>query len=49
MPKGRHEAGGRVDEPNVGAVLGDEPLHIVAPVPAARLADDGQRRRADVS
>src|ERR1700733_8894836 len=37
-----------VSRPPPGAVLGDEPFHVVAPAPPARLTDDRQRRGAYV-
>ena len=41
----RHQEFGQL---GVGAMRGDEPGDVVAPMPAAPLADDGDRRLADV-
>ena len=38
----------KLGQPHVGAMLGDEPLDVVAPASAARLAHDLDGRRADV-
>ena len=38
----------KLGQPHVGAVLGDEPFHVVAPAPVAGLAQDLDRRLADV-
>jgi hypothetical protein len=45
---GSRRARQEVGQLGVGAILGNEPLEVVAPAPSPRLADDRERRRADL-